>query len=82
MLAIFFCRYEVFPLYRLSSYWSSFFGAIMTISLGLILSLASGGLQSYERNLYLTSPLFLKLWRNLRLLPVSEAEPSRNVKVS
>ncbi|CAN7975766.1 unnamed protein product, partial [Ixodes persulcatus] len=40
-----------------------------------------GGLQSYERNLYLTSPLFLKLWRNLRLLPISEAEPSRNVKV-
>ncbi|EEC19373.1 hypothetical protein IscW_ISCW014387 [Ixodes scapularis] len=73
-------RYEVFPLYRLSSYWSSFFGAIMTISLGLVLSLATGGLRSYEKNLHLTSPLFLKLWRNLRLLPTSEAETSLHVK--
>ncbi|CAN7990208.1 unnamed protein product, partial [Ixodes pacificus] len=72
--------YEVFPLYRLSSYWSSFFGAIMTISLGLVLSLATGGLRSYEKNLYLTSPLFLKLWRNLKLLPTSEAETSLHVK--
>ncbi|CAN7992884.1 unnamed protein product [Ixodes hexagonus] len=63
---------NLFPLYQLSSYWSSFFSAILTIVLGLALSLSTGGRRQYKQNLHLTSKVFLKLWRKASLLSYND----------
>ncbi|XP_075727804.1 sodium-coupled monocarboxylate transporter 1 [Rhipicephalus microplus] len=53
----------VFPLYLLSFYWISFIGALLTIFLGTALSLLTGGHKTAKRNVRLTSPVFLNIWK-------------------
>ncbi|KAL3214583.1 hypothetical protein MRX96_034855 [Rhipicephalus microplus] len=66
--SLFTSRSEVFPLYQLSFFWSSFIGALLTMILGTVLSIFTGGAQHCKENLCLTSPLFLNLWRRLNFL--------------
>ncbi|XP_077560602.1 sodium-coupled monocarboxylate transporter 2-like isoform X3 [Haemaphysalis longicornis] len=61
-------RADVLPFYRLSYFWSSTFGALLTLGLGTILSFATGGYKNTERNIRFTSPFFLKMWARLGLL--------------
>lgn len=58
----------VFPLYRLSFFWSSFFGALMTITLAVVLSFATGGIQRARKKLRFTSPLFTEFWKKFKLI--------------
>lgn len=58
----------VFPLYRLSFFWSSFFGALMTITLAVGLSFATGGIQRARKKLRFTSPLFTEFWKKFKLV--------------
>ncbi|XP_077491671.1 sodium-coupled monocarboxylate transporter 2-like [Amblyomma americanum] len=58
----------VFPLYRLSFLWVCCLGALLTLLLGTVLSIATGGLREATRNLRLTCPVFLDLWRRFRVL--------------
>lgn len=51
---------QVFPLYELAFFWSSFIGALLTIFLGTALSLVTGGAKTCKPNLSLTSPLFFE----------------------
>ncbi|CAN8019387.1 unnamed protein product, partial [Ixodes persulcatus] len=57
-----------FILLRLSSYWSNLFSAIITILLGLAISVLTGGLKTYPKQLHLTSDVFLRLWRSMKLI--------------
>ncbi|KAL3211385.1 hypothetical protein MRX96_052054 [Rhipicephalus microplus] len=66
--SLFTSRSEVFPLYQLSFFWSSFIGALLTMILGTVLSIFTGGAQHCKDNLCLTSPLFLNLWRRFNFL--------------
>ncbi|KAL1476563.1 hypothetical protein MTO96_018402 [Rhipicephalus appendiculatus] len=59
---------EVFPLYELSFFWSSFIGALLTMVLGTALSILTGGVETCKGNLSLTSPFFLNLWRRFKFL--------------
>ncbi|XP_049274504.1 uncharacterized protein LOC119402898 [Rhipicephalus sanguineus] len=59
---------NVFPLYLVSFYWISFFGALLMIFLGTALSLLTGGHKTASRNLPLTSPVFLNIWKRFRFL--------------
>ncbi|XP_077552186.1 sodium-coupled monocarboxylate transporter 1-like [Haemaphysalis longicornis] len=58
----------VFPLYRLSFFWSCFFGAILTIVLATIFSLASGGTKEAAENSQLSSPVIINFWRRFTFL--------------
>lgn len=66
---------DIFPLFRLSSHWSSFFSAIATYLGGLVVSLFLGG-KKYSAYLDkgLTSNLFFPLWRRLGLIPPKKKE--------
>ncbi|KAL1470087.1 hypothetical protein MTO96_024610 [Rhipicephalus appendiculatus] len=59
---------DVFPLYRISFFWISLMGAVLTVLLGTLLGLATGGAQKARRNLKLTSPVFLGLWSHVKYL--------------
>ncbi|KAL1417998.1 hypothetical protein MTO96_005985 [Rhipicephalus appendiculatus] len=59
---------NVFPLYLVSFYWISFIGALLTIILGTALSLWTGGHKTAHRNVRLTSPVFLNIWKRFRCL--------------
>ncbi|XP_075725271.1 sodium-coupled monocarboxylate transporter 2 isoform X2 [Rhipicephalus microplus] len=58
----------VFPLYRLSFFWSSFFGALLTITLAVALSFATGGIQKSQKKVRFVSPLFTEFWKKLNLV--------------
>ncbi|XP_075725211.1 putative sodium-dependent multivitamin transporter [Rhipicephalus microplus] len=58
----------VFPLYRLSFFWSSFFGALLTITLAVVLSFATGGIQKSQKKVRFVSPLFTEFWKKLKLV--------------
>lgn len=58
----------VFPLYRLSFFWSSFFGALLTITLAVALSIATGGRQKARNKLRFTSPMFTKFWKKFKFV--------------
>ncbi|KAK8788430.1 hypothetical protein V5799_021793 [Amblyomma americanum] len=58
----------VFSLYRLSFLWVCCLGALLTLLLGTVLSIATGGVREARRNLRLTCPVFLDLWRRFRVL--------------
>ncbi|KAK8757401.1 hypothetical protein V5799_004963 [Amblyomma americanum] len=60
---------NVFPLYQLSSYWCSLMAMAATVSLSLVLSLLFGAKQELEGNLSLVSPVFVRLWIWLGLIP-------------
>lgn len=66
---------DVFFLYRLSSFWSSFIAMLATVSLSLLFSLYFGSRQEFGRSLRLTSPTFLRLWTWLGLLPDQLRKP-------
>ncbi|KAH7975115.1 hypothetical protein HPB49_023854 [Dermacentor silvarum] len=67
---------DVFLLYRLSSYWSSFIALLATVLLSLVLSLIIGADRvEVARNARLSSPLFLTLWTRLGWLPDSTVMP-------
>ncbi|XP_077527919.1 putative sodium-dependent multivitamin transporter isoform X2 [Haemaphysalis longicornis] len=57
---------NVFLLYRMSFYWSAFLGALLTLFLGTLFSLATGGMGSCTKNLPLTSPLFIRFWKRFK----------------
>ncbi|KAL1470567.1 hypothetical protein MTO96_024139 [Rhipicephalus appendiculatus] len=70
---------DVFILYRLSSYWSSFIALLATVSLSLALSFIFGSCQDeVARNARLSSPAFLRLWSRLGLLPDATTLPATN----
>ncbi|XP_075559932.1 sodium-coupled monocarboxylate transporter 1-like [Dermacentor variabilis] len=58
----------VLPLYRLSFFWIAFIGLLLTLLLGTIFSLATGGARKAQRNLKLTSPAFLIFWYRFKFL--------------
>ncbi|KAL1443680.1 hypothetical protein MTO96_030220 [Rhipicephalus appendiculatus] len=61
---------DVLLLYRLSPYWCSLFTMCSTILLGLALSfLCAQPNSNRKETLRLTSPLMLKLWRRVGLMP-------------
>ncbi|XP_065296161.1 putative sodium-dependent multivitamin transporter [Dermacentor albipictus] len=67
---------DVFLLYRVSSYWSSFIALLATVLLSLVFSLIIGGhREALARNARLSSPLFLRLWSRLGLIPDSTVMP-------
>ncbi|CAN8019389.1 unnamed protein product [Ixodes persulcatus] len=66
---------DVFILLRLSSYWSNSISAMVTILIGLAISVLTGGLRNHSKVLHLTSDVFLKLWRLMNL--ISPAENTR-----
>ncbi|XP_049520968.1 sodium-dependent multivitamin transporter-like [Dermacentor silvarum] len=59
-------RAPVFFLYQATFYWMSFFGFVLTLLLGTVLSLATGGDKTARNNVSLTSPLFVKLWARFK----------------
>ncbi|XP_077533102.1 sodium-coupled monocarboxylate transporter 1-like [Haemaphysalis longicornis] len=64
---------HIFPLFRFSTYWSSFISAIATYLGGLLLSIITGRNQpAPDAASNLTSALFLPLWRRLGLMPCKE----------
>ncbi|XP_070378927.1 sodium-coupled monocarboxylate transporter 1-like isoform X3 [Dermacentor albipictus] len=56
----------VFPLYRLSFYWMALSGELLTIILGTIFSLVTGGGKETKNNLHLTSVPFLNVLRRFK----------------
>ncbi|XP_037571407.1 uncharacterized protein LOC119453445 [Dermacentor silvarum] len=63
-------RPDVFLLYRLSPYWCCLFSMCCTVLLGLTLSLWCARPDSnVKETLRLTSPLMLKFWRKVGLMP-------------
>lgn len=64
----------VFPLYLLSSYWSGLITALLTVAIGLAVSASTGGNKSADKHVSLTSEVFLKLWRKLKLLEEPQEE--------
>lgn len=59
-------RAPVFLLYQVSFYWMSFLGLVLTLLLGTVLSLVTGGDKTARNNVSLTSPLFVKLWARFK----------------
>ncbi|CAN8019392.1 unnamed protein product [Ixodes persulcatus] len=64
---------DVFVLLRVSSYWSNIISAIVTIVLGILISLMTGGSRGYQTRLHLTSNVFVRLWRKMKLIPSGQA---------
>ncbi|XP_075539495.1 sodium-coupled monocarboxylate transporter 2-like [Dermacentor variabilis] len=61
-------RSNIFPLYQLSSFSISFLGALLTMLLGTIFSIAKGKDIELQKNIHLTSPAFLKIWCRFKCL--------------
>ncbi|CAN7937030.1 unnamed protein product, partial [Ixodes hexagonus] len=61
-------QYDVFGLSRLSSYWSNLFSTLVAILLGLAISACTGTANSYKYRLHMTSDIFVRLWRKLKLI--------------
>ncbi|CAN7990186.1 unnamed protein product [Ixodes pacificus] len=53
---------DVFVLLRVSTCWSNIISAIVTIVLGILISLMPGGSRGYQTRLPLTSNVFVRLW--------------------
>lgn len=68
---------DVFPLYLLSSYWSGLIAALMTIAIGLTVSVATGGNKNTAKHIPLTSEVFLRLWAKAKLLKEPEEEKAQ-----
>ncbi|KAL3223402.1 hypothetical protein MRX96_027575 [Rhipicephalus microplus] len=76
-------RMNIFPLYQLSYLWICAIGAVLTMLSGTAISLATGGVKDVRKNLPLTSPSFLKLWRHFKFLRgiLMDAEEMENYGV-
>ncbi|CAN8021582.1 unnamed protein product [Ixodes persulcatus] len=66
---------DIFPLYRLSAYWSGVLTAVLTVIIGLVVSAATGGRRHASSQLRFTSDVFIRLWKKLNLIPDSDLEP-------
>ncbi|KAM7304175.1 sodium-coupled monocarboxylate transporter 2 [Ixodes scapularis] len=64
-----------FFLSQMSSYWSSLISVILTIAIGLVISLLTGGRSTYKQHLHLSSEVFLRLWRKVGFIPSEEDIP-------
>ncbi|XP_077540635.1 sodium-coupled monocarboxylate transporter 2-like isoform X3 [Haemaphysalis longicornis] len=64
--------HSVLGFYRLSAYWSLIVFALLTIALGVAVSLLTGGKKTCADNFHLTSKPALRLWRKMKLLPTQE----------
>uniref|UniRef100_A0A6B0VCX3 Putative na+iodide/myo-inositol/multivitamin symporter n=1 Tax=Ixodes ricinus TaxID=34613 RepID=A0A6B0VCX3_IXORI len=64
---------NVFPLYMLSAYWGGFFSMVLTVVVGLLISVMTGGGEQAGRHIGLTSDVFIQFWKRLKLLPDSDA---------
>lgn len=71
---------DVFPLYRFSSNWGVLASAGLTILVGLVVSLLTGGRVLKENHKELTNEIFLRLWRKLGLLPDYEQARDSDVQ--
>lgn len=60
--------------YQFSAYWSLIFTMVLTISVGVTVSLLTGEKRTCAENFPLTSKVALRLWRKLRLLPKAEVD--------
>ncbi|XP_037580260.2 sodium-coupled monocarboxylate transporter 1-like [Dermacentor silvarum] len=64
---------STFPLFRLSTYWSSLFSTVATYVGGLAISVCFGGTNLSDVEMRkLTSNLLFPLWRLFRLMPPAE----------
>ncbi|XP_065303956.1 sodium/iodide cotransporter-like isoform X2 [Dermacentor albipictus] len=54
---------DVFMLYRLSSFWSSFFSVIVTIAVGVLISLLTGGQKTAAMHDHLVDSTIRTAWR-------------------
>ncbi|XP_037510273.1 sodium-coupled monocarboxylate transporter 1 isoform X2 [Rhipicephalus sanguineus] len=68
---------DIFPLYRLSSYWSGLMASLMTVAIGLAVSIATGGNKNTAKHIPLTSEVFLQLWGRTKMLKVPEEEKAQ-----
>ncbi|XP_075529803.1 sodium-coupled monocarboxylate transporter 1-like [Dermacentor variabilis] len=69
----------MFPLFRVSSYWSSLFSTVVTYVGGLAISICLGGTNLSDVEMHkLTSNLLFPLWRRLRLMPSAEKNSANN----
>nr|XP_054921089.1 uncharacterized protein LOC129381891 [Dermacentor andersoni] len=69
----------MFPLSRLSFYWSSLFSTVVTYVGGLAISICLGGTNLSDVEMHkLTSNVLFPLWRLLRLMPPAEKTSATN----
>ncbi|XP_077490846.1 putative sodium-dependent multivitamin transporter isoform X1 [Amblyomma americanum] len=77
---------DVFPLYQLSFFWSSFLGALLTILLATMLSFITGGVKNAKNNVRFTSPVFLNFWKRFAFIAenceLEEAKALNDTKAS
>ncbi|XP_075731780.1 sodium-coupled monocarboxylate transporter 2 [Rhipicephalus microplus] len=71
---------DVFALYRLSAYWCCLFATLLTVGIGLALSILTARAEDdLEKTASLSSPIALKFWAWTGLLPRLKKEPLRLV---
>ncbi|KAM7303636.1 hypothetical protein ISCGN_013581 [Ixodes scapularis] len=70
-----------FVLTQLSAYWSNFFSTILTIVIGLIISLLTGGRRTYKKYLYLTSDVFLGIWSRAGFIELNDSDDPQSSSV-
>ncbi|KAL3186446.1 hypothetical protein MRX96_027489 [Rhipicephalus microplus] len=71
---------DVFALYRLSAYWCCLFATLLTVAIGLALSILTARAEDdLEKTASLSSPIALKFWAWTGLLPRLKKEPLRLV---
>ncbi|XP_037527925.1 sodium-coupled monocarboxylate transporter 2 [Rhipicephalus sanguineus] len=69
---------DVFALYRLSAYWCCLFATVLTVVIGLALSVITDRAEDdLEKTMSLSSPIALKFWARIGLLPRLKKEPLR-----
>nr|XP_037290072.1 sodium-coupled monocarboxylate transporter 1-like [Rhipicephalus microplus] len=74
------CSPDVFALYRLSAYWCCLFATLLTVAIGLVLSILTARAEDdLEKTASLSSPIALKFWAWTGLLPRLKKEPLRLV---
>lgn len=71
---------DALPFYYLSAYWSGLFSALLTIVLGLSVSLLTGGRKKCRDHERLTCGAFLGLWRKIGLLPGESVVPGKGAE--
>ncbi|XP_077554873.1 sodium-coupled monocarboxylate transporter 2-like [Haemaphysalis longicornis] len=71
---------DIFPVYRLSSYWGGLFSALATVAIGLTISVLTGGGNDVKRHLPFTSDAFIRLWRRFQLLTGPELDHDGQVR--
>ncbi|CAN7992863.1 unnamed protein product, partial [Ixodes hexagonus] len=60
---------DAFIIFKLSSYWSGLLSTVITMLLGVLISVLTGKLKTYKKKLHLTSDVCLRFWRRTGLIP-------------